>query len=212
MKSINGLRTSKKGAASEHSRDGEAKGIKKPGIVTIDFADFAAANRAGAAAVPDRELFDQFELAIAKQFDADYYAYEYPDIISFSASLLGHYCRQGWYEGRNPNPFFDTVAYLDQNSDVELVGINPYFHYLMFGRKEGREIDPSVSPSVRTRLLFGRPITELVDRLRKHVDVAIYLSQLEMASAPTSIRLRISHIVDGGRESLQSTISIPQGG
>lgn len=152
-------------------------GIQKPSIITIDFADVAAANTLGAAAASDQQLFDQFELTIAKQFDADYYAHEYPDLTSSSASLLRHYCRQGWYEGRNPNPFFDTVAYLDQNSDVELVGINPYFHYLMFGRKEGRAIDPSASPSVRTRLLFGRPITELVDRLRKHVDIAYYLSQ-----------------------------------
>ena len=116
-------------------------------------------------------------MAIAEHFDASYYAYEYPDLTPDPVSLLRHFCRQGWYEGRNPNPFFDTVSYLDQNSDVESARINPYFHYLMFGRKEGRTVNPSVSPSVRTRLLFGRPIRELVDRLRKHVDVAYYLSQ-----------------------------------
>jgi hypothetical protein len=41
-------------------------------------------------------------------------------------------------EGFNPRPDFDTLYYLASNPDVAKAGINPFIHYLLHGREEGR--------------------------------------------------------------------------
>ncbi len=117
--------------------------------------------------------------AIASHFDSDYYSDEYPDISGDGSELILHFVRQGWYEGRNPNAFFDTVSYLLENEDVASSGINPFFHYLTYGRAEGRKITPSISPSIRTHLLFGYQVTTWVEQLRPLVDSEFYGRQLE---------------------------------
>ena len=118
-------------------------------------------------------------LEIARHFNSDYYAHEYPDVASGQSGLLHHFCAIGWREGRNPNPFFDTVSYLSANADVRRSKINPYYHYLRHGMIEGRMASSSVSPSIRSRLLFGAPILDWVERLRPHVDPDFYPGQLE---------------------------------
>lgn len=50
---------------------------------------------------------------------------------------IAHYCRVGWKEGKNPNNWFDTNAYLKAHPDVT---INPFFHYLRYGILEGRSL------------------------------------------------------------------------
>jgi len=120
-----------------------------------------------------RELFE-----IGKHFDVDYYAGEYPDITLDPSQLLGHFCQIGWREGRNPNAFFDTVSYLLHNTDVARSNINPYYHYLTHGLIEGRIVTSSISPSIRSRLLFGESICDWAERLRAHLDEDFYHEQL----------------------------------
>jgi hypothetical protein len=43
---------------------------------------------------------------------------------------LAHYLGPGTPEGRNPNNWFDTSAYLDRNPEVAISGLNPLAHYL----------------------------------------------------------------------------------
>ncbi|MGA8610235.1 MAG: hypothetical protein WB760_00680 [Xanthobacteraceae bacterium] len=123
-----------------------------------------------------RELFE-----IGKHFDLEYYAAEYPDITLDPSQLLGHFCEIGWREGRNPNAFFDTVSYLLHNADVARSNINPYYHYLKHGLIEGRIVSSSISPSIRSRLLFGDSICNWVERLRGYIDEDFYRQQLEDA-------------------------------
>jgi glycosyltransferase involved in cell wall biosynthesis len=120
-----------------------------------------------------QELFE-----IGKHFDVEYYAGEYPDIALDLSQLLVHFCSVGWREGRNPNAFFDTVSYLLHNADVARSKINPYYHYLKHGLLEGRIVSSSISPSIRSRLLFGEPIRDWVERLRDHIDDDFYRQQL----------------------------------
>ena len=115
---------------------------------------------------------ERFE--IGKHFDVEYYASEYPDIALDPSQLLGHFCEIGWREGRNPNAFFDTVSYLLHNTDVARSKINPYYHYLKHGLIEGRIVSSSISPSIRSRLLFGEFVCDWVKRLRAHVDEDFY--------------------------------------
>src|SRR5947209_20058957 len=77
--------------------------------------------------------------AMGRNFDPDYYASEYPDLRLSRDQLFAHFCSGGWFEGRNPGPFFDTTTYLLRYPDVMLADINPLDHYLRYGSREGRE-------------------------------------------------------------------------
>ncbi|GJD60553.1 rhamnosyltransferase WsaF family glycosyltransferase [Methylobacterium frigidaeris] len=52
---------------------------------------------------------------------------------------IDHYLREGWRKGLDPSPNFNTKFYLDNNRDVRTLGINPFVHYIKFGRLEGRK-------------------------------------------------------------------------
>jgi hypothetical protein len=109
-----------------------------------------------------------------RDFDADYYASEYPDIQLPADRLFGHFLTIGWFEGRNPSPFFDTTSYLLRYPDVAFAGLNPLAHYIWYGQHERREVVPSANPSTRSRLLFGHTIIDWVHDLRPLVDVDYY--------------------------------------
>lgn len=74
---------------------------------------------------------------IKKEFDASYYRNRYADMRNHP-DPLGHYLRNGWRQGRDPNPEFSTTFYLNRYPDVAAKKINPFYHYLVYGRDEGR--------------------------------------------------------------------------
>ncbi|WP_165221968.1 hypothetical protein [Affinirhizobium pseudoryzae] len=90
---------------------------------------------------------DEFMIAknISKigYIDIDYYKSQIDSkssssIFSYFDAAM-HYVRFGFYMGINPNKVFDTVWYLRNNLDVLHDGINPLWHYEMYGRKELRK-------------------------------------------------------------------------
>jgi GT2 family glycosyltransferase/glycosyltransferase involved in cell wall biosynthesis len=62
-------------------------------------------------------------------FDATFYTSQYSDVPDGSDPVL-HYVVSGAAEGRDPNPAFDTVAYLAEHPDVAASRCNPLIHYL----------------------------------------------------------------------------------
>lgn len=40
--------------------------------------------------------------------------------------------------GLNPSQDFDSIWYLEENPNVKKIGMNPFVHYILHGRKEGR--------------------------------------------------------------------------
>ena len=76
-------------------------------------------------------------------FDADYYLATYSDIQP-SMDPIRHYCEYGWREGRNPSAEFNTQGYLAAYNDVKDAGINPLWHYVVFGRYEARCANPDL--------------------------------------------------------------------
>ena len=52
---------------------------------------------------------------------------------------ITHYVRFGAFEGKKPLYNFNGIDYLKNNNDVLLLGINPLYHFLRYGKKEGRE-------------------------------------------------------------------------
>jgi hypothetical protein len=141
--------------------------------------------------------------AILAEFDAEYYAHEYPDLhLKIEKSqLVSHFLECGWYEGRNPNAFFDTVSYMFNNQDVLRSRINPFVHYLSQGRREGRKITPSISPSIRTNLLFGYELADWVRPLRTIVDLDFHRRQIA-EPCPDAVDLVAHFAYRGWREGM----------
>jgi len=69
--------------------------------------------------------------------DLFYYA-RYHDVWNARADADAHYNSAGWHEGRDPNAFFSTSAYLSANPDVKAAGVNPLTHFDTSGWLEGR--------------------------------------------------------------------------
>lgn len=110
-----------------------------------------------AASRPDEVAVGEIEL-VARHIDSGFYA----DGDAIRAAR--HYCATGWREGRDPTDWFKTDAYLRANPDVRDAGINPFWHYLVQGRQEGRPPDPaaetppaSAAPARRGRALVRNP-------------------------------------------------------
>ena len=118
----------------------------------------------------DEIIFD----LVGREFDTEFYAAEYPALGLSAVESLAHFCRIGWFEGRCPNPYFDTVSYLMRYPDIVASRRNPYFHYLFHGREEGRTVVPAVRRSVRAMLCLGYPAADWVDIIRDHVDIEFY--------------------------------------
>ncbi len=62
-------------------------------------------------------------------FFAGYYKNQVPE----TDSPAEHYLLYGAWEGKNPNPLFDSAFYLDTYREVYRAGMNPLLHYIMFG-------------------------------------------------------------------------------
>jgi hypothetical protein len=127
--------------------------------------------------------------AVQREFDANFYSEEYPDILLSREFLLAHFCEIGWIEGRNPSPYFDVVDYLERYPDVAASNGNPFFHFLMHGKAEGRQAVSSVTPSVRSTLLFDYGIVDWVSALEPALDIEYYRNQL-----PRSLRTKIDPV------------------
>jgi glycosyltransferase involved in cell wall biosynthesis len=113
----------------------------------------------------DTALFydDEVERVVAREFDRAFYLETDQDGQDlFALDPVSHYCRIGWRERRNPTAWFDTAYYLAVNQDIAVAGINPFWHYIVAGREEGRKpqrqigarltaIETAMDPDTRTR-------------------------------------------------------------
>ena len=80
--------------------------------------------------------------AVQSDFDADWYRASYHDVNGDDNALLHHYMTEGWKKKHDPSAIFSTAYYLEVYHDIEKSGANPFLHYVLFGRKEGRRCSP----------------------------------------------------------------------
>ena len=73
-------------------------------------------------------------------FEPSWYLNTSPDVSESGMTPKEHDLRSGAFEGRNPGPGFDTMAYYMANSDVAEAGWPALVHYAAFGRTEGRPL------------------------------------------------------------------------
>jgi len=71
-------------------------------------------------------------------FDPVWYVAQYPDVGAAGVDPVQHFMRNGFAEGRNPNPYFDGAWYARTYPDVAAHGENPFVHYVFYGAREGR--------------------------------------------------------------------------
>lgn len=77
-----------------------------------------------------------------REFDVDWYRRRYL-ADSPHVEPVAHYLTVGHTLGHHPHPLFDGADYLDRYPDVRGAGMNPYIHWMVSGRAEGRQgLDP----------------------------------------------------------------------
>ncbi len=90
---------------------------------------------------------DAASVRSSSYFDEDWYTQTYqglfPTIKHLGRDeLVLHYCMAGWHAGLDPCPTFSTSFYLYQYPDVANANVNPLYHYIVQGKREGRMACP----------------------------------------------------------------------
>lgn len=93
--------------------------------------------------LPRRKPRDFKFIKKSQLLNEDFYKNHVGDLGSMTP--VEHYYLFGAWEDKDPNPFFSSSFYLEQNRDVYLSGINPLVHYIQKGWKQGRNPHPQFS-------------------------------------------------------------------
>ncbi|MGI0084695.1 MAG: rhamnan synthesis F family protein, partial [Nitrososphaerales archaeon] len=110
----------------------------------------------------DRELALDY-LAIAPEFDSQYYLLHNPDVANAQMDPVKHFIEGGWIESRNPRADFNTRYYYFENKDVIPCGVNPFRHYIKTGRDEGRAAYNRSGYEPHLRLTYNSDLTCALD-------------------------------------------------
>jgi hypothetical protein len=91
-----------------------------------------------------RSLKIGFSVRVVKdareEFSSRHYASAYPELaLSNELDCWAHFLDRGWREGKDPSPHFSTNEYLAIHQDVAEAGVNPFLHFIAYGRSEGRQ-------------------------------------------------------------------------
>lgn len=148
---------------------------------------------------PHGELDDVFQ-----EFDAEFYRLgkRFAD-SQRDKELFLHFVISGWIDGLDPNPFFSVHAYLAHNEDVRASGMNPFVHFIKFGRAEGRTAFLS---SWQEDIKNPIPVENL-DMLMPYFDAVHYKSQVPKLSDLTETALASHYVSVGWRKGLTANAS-----
>lgn len=91
---------------------------------------------------PTRRIRDE----IINCFDIDFYLRQNPPL--YGVDPADHFVAFGWRQGYNPHPDFDVKYYVRMNPDVAKANVNPFWHYVVAGKAEGRAAFPKSSRKI----------------------------------------------------------------
>ncbi|MAX45125.1 MAG: hypothetical protein CL589_21210 [Alteromonadaceae bacterium] len=74
---------------------------------------------------------------ITEEFDKHYYCETY-GISEENDEAIDHFLTEGWKQGYDPCDWFSVDGYLKLNPDIKQSGVNPFFHYVVYGKHEHR--------------------------------------------------------------------------
>lgn len=86
----------------------------------------------------DAMLAEDCALMKRHGFDPEFYIASYPELGLNKNQALRHYATAGWIAGLDPCGWFSTKWYLSNYHDVRIAAINPFVHYIRYGRLESR--------------------------------------------------------------------------
>lgn len=90
--------------------------------------------------------------ALSDAVDPDFYEYVYGKLAP-GTTAASHYATVGWREGRDPNPWFCTRAYVEAHPEIAESGIVPLFHFLQYGAA----VRPAGTPCEHAEAYYRRP-------------------------------------------------------
>ncbi|POA21768.1 hypothetical protein C1886_04115 [Pseudomonas sp. FW300-N1A1] len=93
-------------------------------------------------------------------FDEAFYFAMYTGLDA-AIDPIKHYCEEGWFDGLNPSPDFDTLSYLGAYKDIRSAGVNPFWHYVVAGASEQRIAVPSSVARHEDDIQFGEVISDI---------------------------------------------------
>ncbi|MBV7496118.1 glycoside hydrolase family 99-like domain-containing protein [Pseudomonas sp. PDM24] len=93
-------------------------------------------------------------------FDEAFYLAMYTELDA-SIDPIRHYCEEGWFDGRNPSPDFDTLSYLNTYKDISSAGVNPLWHYVVAGASEQRIAVPDAIVRHEKDIRFGEVTSDI---------------------------------------------------
>lgn len=131
----------------------------------------------------------------APYFDSAFYRRQAPDLAD-AVDPLTHFLDEGWRAGFDPSPGFSTMRYLEAYTDVAVTGQNPFMHWLVYGRDEGREAFESLLLEQDRQAEHDA----LHDSLIGHFDPEFYRSQA--LDLPDSCDLLEHYLEEGWRRGL----------
>lgn len=133
----------------------------------------------------------QLEDLCRVSMDASYYCLAYAELgLNGAEESAAHFMERGWREGKNPAPWFDTQWYLATYEDVRTSGQNPFIHYLIYGKAEGRRPrehafvgEKSEASVAESAIVADAPILGDLDHGNVLVDADFYLHAYPDAKA-----------------------------
>lgn len=106
----------------------------------LERAGLLSANRRGSSLIAgEADARHPDAWAIDATFDAEFYRAGFPQDAQ-PADPASHYLSVGWQQGRLPTPWFSNVHYLAMHRDVADAGMNPFLHFCVAGKREGRRL------------------------------------------------------------------------
>ncbi|MEZ5541718.1 MAG: hypothetical protein R3F42_06715 [Pseudomonadota bacterium] len=109
---------------------------------------------------------------LVPEFNGEFYTQHYPEHKIEILDPLEHFLLLGYARDYDPAPWFSVADYLAANPDVRQGGINPFYHYLVLGRMEGRALIPDAAGAVP-----AQPDTVQKSLVESEFDAAYYLQQ-----------------------------------
>lgn len=153
-----------------------------------------------AAEAPDKSRDSRKVVDLIKaHVNSGFYEQTYPEFADQDLSAAQHYDSIGWRKGYDPAPDFSTSYYLLTNPDVRDSGLNPFWHYLITGRDEGRL--PSHPGGWRHQVLSRqKTFDEVCDGWIMADTPSLVLSSAQIIDALTSHRKASQLIISIGHD------------
>ncbi|WP_244913934.1 lipase family protein, partial [Methylobacterium frigidaeris] len=102
-----------------------------------------------------------------------FYNIRYADVRAAGVDPEAHYAKDGWREGRDPNPYFSTLGYRAANPSVAAAGTDPLAQYHAEGWLAGR--DPGANFDTRLYLERNPDVRAAgIDPLAHYLDYGRY--------------------------------------